>query len=216
MTALQEHFDIVLDLGFDYGADGGHGWDTTLVRLPSGYTYTNQRRSAALGEWQLGNRRLTVDELATLRGFFHAVRGRTHTFLYRDWNDYRAVQEPLPIDGSAETQLVKTYGLAINPWVREIHRPDADTVLIELATGGGDFVALEPGTDYTLGVGGVVTWLITPPEALDQVRWTGEFFVRARFDRDRLDAQFIAADGDEIGSRALYELGTLGVMEEPD
>jgi uncharacterized protein (TIGR02217 family) len=206
------HFDVVLDLGWDHGADGGEGWDTHVTVFPSGRTRRNQRRADAVGVWQLGGRRLNVSEYTYLKGFFHAMRGQAHSFLYKDMNDHRAEQEPLVADGSAEVELIKTYGLAINPWTRRIRKPQADSVLIELDDGGG-FEPLVGDVDYELDPStGSITWLITPPDAPQLVRWTGEFYVPARFDRDTLDAQFIAIDGED----ALYELGALGVVEELD
>jgi uncharacterized protein (TIGR02217 family) len=208
------HFESVLDLGVDYGSDGGLGWDTGIARFPSGREHVNQARSHALGAWQLGNRRLDVAEYNTLSDFFHAMRGRAHTFLYKDWNDHKVVLQPLVADGSAETQLIKVYGLAINAWSREIRKPSASTVVIDLDSGGG-FAALTAGVDYTLdATTGIVTWIGEAPDAPDQLRWSGEFFVAARFDRDRFDAQFIARSEDS--KESLYELGTLGVYEVPD
>jgi len=208
------HYDVVLDLGVDYGADGGLGWQTTVVAWPNGRSVRNALMADAHGAWQLGNRRLDVAERDQIAGFFAAMRGQLHTFLYRDWSDHRAVDEPLVADGGAVTQLIKTYGLSINAWVRAIVKPDAASVVIEHDTGGG-FAALTAGVDYTLDASsGLVTWLISPPDVPDQLRWSGEFFVRARFDRDRYDEQFIARREDD--EESLYELGPLGVIEDAD
>lgn len=206
------HFEEVLDLGVDYGADGGLGWDTGVVTFPNGTSHRTSHRSDAQGAWRLGNRRIDIAEFKTLSGFFHAVRGQAHSFLYKDWNDYTADNEQLPADGSATTQLIKTYGLAINAWIRLITKPAAASVLVELDSGAG-YAALAAGVDYTLdATTGILTWLGAPPDAPDLLRWSGEFFVPVRFDRDRLDAQFIARDED--GDESLYELGELGVIED--
>lgn len=208
------HYDEVLDLGYDYGALGGLAWDTTVIEYPNGQSRRNQNRSAARGAWQLGDRRVDGDTADTLDGFFHAMRGRTHSFLYLDWGDYLVTEQQLIVEGD-EAQLIKIYGLAINPWVREIKKPDAESVVIEINEGAG-WEALEAGVDYTLdATSGLVTF-DEAPETSAQLRWSGRFYVPVRFDRDKLDKQFLGIEERSSGGvvRA-YAIGGLAVIEEP-
>jgi uncharacterized protein (TIGR02217 family) len=209
------HFDVVLDIGFDYGADGGLSWDTQVIHFPNGRARRNMRRSVPLGAWQLGNRDIDAATLDTLQGFLHAMRGRAHSFLYKDWNDYRASDEALVLDGSDESQLIKTYGASINSWVRNIVKPNADTVVISYNSGSG-FAALTVDVDYTLdAVTGIVTWLLDPlPDTSDAMRWSGEFWVPVRFDRDVLSAQFLGFERRASGDELAYSIGALSVVEE--
>lgn len=204
------HFDVVLDLGIDYGASGGQAWATESIDFPNGRTRRNQNRSAALGVWQLGNRTIDQVQYAYLNGFFHAMRGAAHSFLYKDWNDYSVVQQQLPIAGET-AQLIKTYGLDINPWVREIRKPLPATVLIEYQP-ASVWLPLVADDDYELDAAtGIVTWLADIDTGA-LVRWTGEFWVAARFVQDMLDAQFVGLEGDD---RA-YDIGSLSVAEESE
>lgn len=209
------HYDVVFDIGYDYGAVGGQAWDTQIIAFPSGITKRNERRSAALGQWQLGNRTISDDQWSYIQGFLHAMRGRLHSFLFKDWNDYRAVEEQLIIDGSVETQLTKSYGLQINPWIRDITKPRVSSVVIEELR-AGIWVPLESGTDYDLDEStGVITW-DTPPDSSSVMRWSGEFYVPVRFDRDAVVAQFVSAEkrnGDIVHA---YAIGDLAVVEELD
>lgn len=210
------HFDELLDLGYDYGATGGHGWATTVIQYPNGRTRRNVERAIALGAWELGNRNIDLEQLEKIRGFFHAMRGRAHSFLYKDWNDFIAKHELLVIDGTYATQLTKAYGASINVWFREIKKPVPGTVLIE-AFEVGEWVALDPSGDYELDHStGIVTWS-TPPDTSAQIRWSGEFNVPVRFDRDQLDVQFLGVVKEADGERDYgYHLGGLGLVEEPD
>lgn len=210
------HFEVLLDVGFDYGADGGLAWDTQVVNYPNGGSRRNERRSVPLGQWQLGNRNVDASTLDYLTGFLHAMRGRAHSFLYHDWNDYLADNEPLIIDGTATSQLMKTYGLGINDWVREIRKPKATAVTIEYDQGSG-FTALTAGIDYTLDdTTGLITWLINPlPNMPDSMRWSGEFRVPVRFDRDVLSSQFLGLEERESSTERAYSIGDLVVIEEP-
>lgn len=209
------HFDEVFDVGFDYGASGGQSWDTQIIAFPSGVTKRNQRRSAAVGQWQLGNREILDSQWAYIQGFMHAMRGRLNSFLFKDWTDYSATEQQLVLDGSNTTQLIKTYGLSINPWIRDITKPNASTVVIEELV-GSTWVALEAGVDYTLDDStGVITW-DSPPDSGTAIRWSGEFYVPVRFDRDVVVAQFIGAEPRNGRLVHAYAIGDLAVIEEPN
>jgi uncharacterized protein (TIGR02217 family) len=210
------HFDAVLDLGFDYGADGGLAWDTLVIGFPNGRSRRNQNRSRPLGEWQIGNRDIDAATLHSLQSFHHAMRGRAHSFLFHDWTDYRATEQTLILDGGDETQLIKAYGLTINGWIRDILKPNPETVVIEQNPGSG-WVALEADADYELDAStGLVTWIMDPPDTGDAIRWSGDFWVPARFDRDLFTAQFLGAEERPGGRDAAYAVGGLAIVEEPD
>lgn len=206
------HYEQVLDLGYDYGAIGGLGWDTTVIEYPTGQSRRNQNRSAALGAWQLGDRRIDGDTADLLDSFFHAMRGRVHSFLYLDWGDYLVKEQQLIVEGDT-AQLIKVYGLSINAWVRDIQKPDATSVVLEMNEGAG-WETLEADVDYTLdATTGIVTF-DTPPETSAQVRWSGRFYVPVRFDRDRLDKTFLGIEEREGGDVRAYAIGGLAVVEE--
>ena len=211
------HFNEVLDVGYDYGATGGPAWATQIISYPNGRTRRNMDRSAALGAWELGNRNIDKAKLEYLRGFFHAMRGRAHSFLYHDWNDCEAVEELLTFDAD-EAQLTKVYGLSINPWVRDIVKPDVSTLVVEMLN-GSVWEELTVDTDYTIDSDtGILTWLDTNlPDTSDQIRWSGKFWVPARFATDTFDAQFLAIEERAEGEVDLaYHIGGLPIVEEPD
>lgn len=207
------HYDVLLDLGYDYGADGGLAWDTGIISFPNGLNVRNMRRSRPIGAWQLGNRNVDRETLDYLQGFLHAMRGRAHTFLYKDWTDYEAREEQIIPDGD-EIQLIKSYGRAINPWVRDITKPVASSVIIEMNDGSG-WVGLDPDTDYTLDDSTGLVTLAQSPESGDLFRWSGEFYVPVRFDRDVLSAQFLGYEERADGTREhAYAIGGLMIVEE--
>lgn len=209
------HYDVLFDIGYDYGADGGQAWETQIVRFPSGRALRNQRRSRAVGVWQLGNRTVSDAQWEYIQDFMHAMRGRVHSFLFKDWTDYRVVEQQLILGDTDEVQLIKTYGLAINPWVRDILKPVASTVVIEERT-GSVWTALQPGVDYELDDSTGIVTLATPPDTGDALRWSGEFYVPARFDRDIATAQFLGIEQRSSGPFHAYAIGDLAVVEELD
>lgn len=209
--------NALLDVGFDYGANGGPDNFGTTLEVVGGAVYANQKRAHPLGEWELGNRNLDKDVLALRLNHWHSVRGWAYAFPYKDWNDYAVTQQALVLDGSTTTQLIKTYGGFGNDYTANIILPVASTVLIEKQDGGvGDWVALEADTDYVLDAEtGIVTWAGSPPpSAPDAVRWTGEFHKRVRYGVDRFRAQFLTYETRGSTHQAIYAIGALTVREE--
>lgn len=209
--------NALLDVGFDYGAVGGpDNFGTELVVVGS-VTYAYQKRANSLGEWELGSRNIDAATLALRLAHWHAVRGQAYAFPYKDWNDYEVTQQALVLDGSSETQLIKTYSGFSNDYTTDIILPVESTVLIELQEGGaGPWVELEPDTDYTLDpLTGVITW----PGSLgysapDSIRWSGEFYKRVRYGVERLRAQFLTYETRGNTSQKFYALSALTVREE--
>lgn len=197
--------NVRLDLGYDYGADGGHAWNTTVVATAGGAVHTNQNWQDWLGRWQLGNRNIDKTQLDTLRGFHAGRRGRAHSFRFRDWNDWLATDELLTVVG-ATTPLVKTYEPdGPNPYVRSIRLPLASTITI---TRNG--LAY---TEFTVNdTTGLITWAGAAPNGV--IRWSGEFDVLVRFDVELVPAVFLAYEERDDSPLAIYQMGSVNVVEE--
>lgn len=209
--------NALLDVGFDYGANGGPDDFGTELVVVGGATYANQKRQHELGEWELGGRNVDAANLQVRLAHWRAVRGTTYAFPYKDWNEYEVTQQELVLDGSNSTQLIKVSSGFGNDYTADILLPVIDTVVIELQDGGaGPWVELEADTDYTLNATtGVITWPgSTGPAAPDKVRWTGEFYKRVRYGVDRLRAQFLTFEQRGATSQKIYALGALTVREE--
>ncbi len=203
-------FRQVLDLGFDYGATGGPQWDDEITANLAKRELRVQMGEDPQRRYELGNRQVLRDQHDYLRDFHMAMRGRRHSFLYKDWSDYQARNEPLALDGTTTTQLTRTYGAAINPYIREIQYIEASSFVLELDTGAG-FVEQVPTTDYTVDPDtGIITW-VSAPDAEDDARWSGIYFVRVRFDARQFASQFLVIDDDgEEG----YAIGSLPLVED--
>lgn len=106
---------------------------------------------------------------------FHACRGRLHAFRFKDWNDYRAISEPLaPVIGTmTPVQLFKTYYLGSQPTSRQIQAPVVGAVIKR------NGVAVAGTLDTGFG-------LFTPSSnwASGTYTWDGEFDVWVNFDSD--------------------------------
>ena len=209
--------NALLDVGFDYGATGGPDAFGTSLEVVAGAVYANQKRQYSLGEWELGNRDVSKAVLAQRLNHWHAVRGQAYAFPYKDWNDYKALQQELALDGSSTAQLIKTYGGYGNDYIANIYLPVPSTVVLEIQEGGvGDWIELELDVDYALDdETGIVTFAGSPgPAEPDKVRWTGEFHKRGRYGVDRFRAQFVAFEQRGNEDQRFYALGALTVREE--
>lgn len=196
--------NIRLDLGYDYGADGGHSWSSSVVETAGGGEVANQNWAHWKGRWQLGNRNIDKAQLDVLRSFHAGRRGRVYGFRFKDWNDWLATDELLTVSG-ATTQLVKTYEPAgPNPYVRTISLPVAATV--QVTQDGAAY------TDFTVSDStGLITWTAGAPTGV--IRWSGEFDVPARFDVELIPAVFLAYEERDEGPQAIYQMGSVNVVE---
>jgi uncharacterized protein (TIGR02217 family) len=170
-------YDVQLSRQVNVGFKGGPSWNTLVREMASG---KNRRRQ----DWALPHHRYTadytllspVDQNAILEAFI-AMRGQLHTFRFKDWNDFKAINQTMAVgDGTATPrQLTKTYSFGSANYVRTITLPVAGSVAV---TANG--VPL-PVTVDTL------TGLITPvgswPTA-QVIKVSFEFDVRVRFGAD--------------------------------
>src|SRR5688572_8345344 len=93
------------------GFSGGPMWSTRITPLASG----NETRNA---EWSMAHHKFTADYVLldprdqneVLHAFWVA-RGMTHSFRFKDWNDFKLTAQSLGTGdgGSTARQLVKTY-----------------------------------------------------------------------------------------------------------
>lgn len=154
-----------LDVGYDYGAVGGAGFATDIVRTRSGREYTNRRWAEALGRWELGLRNNVQGQMKDyLRDFHRAHGGRERRFGFKDWSDYQANDQALAPTGAKTVQLIKTYTAGSLTDTRTIALPVQGTV--SLARGGAPFAGWT--LDHDTGLLTLTADQITPISAITQ------------------------------------------------
>lgn len=102
--------DLLLDK-VAYGFQGGPTWDTTLVRLRSGYTKRNANRSLPLHRYGAPFNNISEADWQTVLAAFNACQGGAHSFRFFDRNDYKLDGEVIATATGAEqsVQLTKSY-----------------------------------------------------------------------------------------------------------
>lgn len=136
-----------LDMGVDYGSDGGPGFSTSIIAFPNGNEARNSHWAQDRGEWQLGQRVISKAKLEYLQAFFRARRGSFQGFRFKDWSDWQATNEALVITGANTAQLIKTYSSGADSQQRDIQKPVGASVSV--TRNGG---AYSPALDSTTGI----------------------------------------------------------------
>lgn len=159
-------------------------YDTNVVTLDNGHEKRNANRVRAQRRFACTWQNFRPEDFAELLALFHVCMGRAYAFLFKDWTDFEAVNEPLGLAPAASTpvQLTKTYAVGVGTdRVRNITKPSAE-----------GFVLYQNGTPKA-GTLDTTTGLFTPTTAWSTgqpLTWSGEHFVPVRFMSDEFPATF--------------------------
>ena len=136
------------------------------------------------------------EDLDKLIAFFRKMKGRAYTFRFKDWSDYRVVNQKIGTgDGSTTTfQVIKEYPVeGGTPTVRNI-KFLVDGTVKNVTVGG---VPQVEGTDFTVDYdAGTITFTTPPPTGSDIIVGEAEFDILCRFDTDDLE---ISLDAYRLG-----------------
>lgn len=169
--------NTILDDQVAYGFEGGPEYSTGTVDLDNGlqirdaaWRYPRHRYSASF-------RNVQEDVRDYLINVFNACRGKLHSFKFKDWNDFEAVNEPLQVvAGVTPVQLYKTYQFGQAYTIRVIQAVSATGFAVKDNTGNTVAGTLNPNTG-----------VFVPNVAWDMTKtytWTGEFYVWVHFTDD--------------------------------
>lgn len=122
----------------------------------------------------------TKKELEEIINFFKLVKGRACGFKFKDWLDYKAVNQNIAVaDGEQKSfQLIKTYNINNQLQIRKITKPKQVNVFIN-----NQSVVENININYN---NGIITF-DTPPEKDSIITASFEFYVPVRFDNDKIE-----------------------------
>lgn len=196
-----------------YESQGGPTYSTTVTSMASAIEQRNQNWQETLHEYDVSYGARTQDRVQALVSFFHMVRGRLHSFRYKDWTDYKSGdlgaaptdddQIITTLDGETSTfQLVKRYNHGSpNEYVRIISKPVSSSVLLSI-----DGSPLTEGADYTMDYTTGIGTLLNSPLIAGQLKGGYLFDVPVRFDIDRLPVSIITTRLQSAGQIPLVEV----------
>lgn len=173
--------DIRFPDDISYGAQGGPGFNTTVVITKSGQESRNQNWQEARIEWDVSTAVKDKNDAHTLLAFFRARRGKAFGFRFKDWSDYQATGEQIGTGDNSTTtfQLVKVYDDSLIQTTRNITRPVANTTKIY-------FDSVEQLTGWTVDTTTGIVTFDTAPSTNVAITADFEFDIPARFDTDKL------------------------------
>ncbi len=165
----------VFDEETDYGFEGGPAYKTAVVDLENGFDDRDSEWAYPKHEYSASFSNIKEENRDYIIAVFHACRGRRHSFLFKDWNDYEVEDEPINVEeGTLNTiQLYKTYTFGEAYTVRPIQALRIATIYNEAGTPVSGNLNLQTG-EFTPDV----DW------GTGQHTWDGEYYVWVRFDDD--------------------------------
>lgn len=176
-----------------YGSKGGPEFSTDIVATFSGHEQRNINWQEARGKYDISSGIKTETSFQQLIAFFRARRGRAIGFRYKDFADYRAINQLIGKGNGEhkEFQLVKHYVSGDHNYTRIINKP-VNNNFCKIYI---DSMPLEHGysVDFTTGI---VTFNLAPRSG-EEITADFEFDVPVRFDTDHLD---LSMDSFAVGS----------------
>lgn len=167
-----------------YGSTGGPGYSTDVVMTVSGHEQRNVNWEHARARYNVAHGVKNQMQLDALIAFFRARKGRAYGFRFKDWSDFKAINQNLGEGNGSITQfqLVKHYQDGGASETRVIHKPVEGTVNVYV-----DSILQEIGVtvDYEAGM----VSFSTAPASSAVISADFEFDVPVRFDTDSLSAR---------------------------
>ena len=158
-----------------YGATGGPMFLTDVVATVSGHEQRNSKWSQARARHNVASGVKTETQWQALIAFFRARRGKAVGFRFKDWGDFKAVNQPLLSLGGTQYQLVKQYVSGAVVSERIITKPVAGTVKLYRNS-------LLQASGWSIDTAtGIITTSLTGTLTVDF-----DFDVPVRFDTDEL------------------------------
>lgn len=168
--------DVVFPEVISQKFEGGPVFKTFVYTSESAYEQRIQVWEEPIYQYTVDAMALNRKEFEELLGFFYIVKGRQHSFRFKDWSDHYVEAQALGVvdQAPATLQAVKVYRTNNTSYVRKITKLAKDKVHVFI--NGVETQSVE--IDYQTG-------MITVHET-GLVSWTGEFHVHCRFDSDSM------------------------------
>lgn len=156
--------------------EGGPVFKTFVYSSESAYEQRIQVWEEPIYQYTVDAMALSKAEFEELLGFFYVVKGRQHSFRFKDWSDHYVQGQSLGVvdQTPATLQAVKVYRTGSTSYVRKITKLAQGEVHVFI----NGVETQNVDINYQTG-------MITVHET-GIVSWTGEFHVHCRFDTDSM------------------------------
>jgi len=192
-----------LDLGINYGAIATPSFKTEILEDGKGFEQRNPKWTYPLHTFQIGDRTINKELLDYLTAFFMKVRGKSRPFLWKNWSDYKAINQSIGIGDGIKThsQLVKRYGMS-NPLSVPITKPVSGSLSLTVVGINNTAWSLNANT-------GLVTFSSAPIGAI-AASFEFDFLVKSSVDNLNNRFQAIRLETGELA----YQIGTITLQQQ--
>lgn len=182
------------------GAIAGPEFSTAIFESNNGKEYRLQNFQESKIRYFLSFNAIKEQKMQELLSFFRIVQGRSQSFRFKDWLDYKIEKQIVATaDGiSTEFPIIKQYQIGENIYFRNITKPLLEHFQVWLAD-----KKLKDG--YSLNTEKGILCFTTPPKKGTKIMISCQFDIEARFDNDMLE---IAIEGQN-----LYNVSNLKIIE---
>lgn len=178
----------ILDEAVSYGFTGGGSYSTNITDLDNRFEERDENWMYSKHSYNASFENIQEEAQEYLIHAFHGAAGKLHSFLMRDWNDYKIRNQPIVVmPGTTDTiQLYKLYDLFAPAYrVRPIQAIDWRA---EDCVGQPVFqpVIKDSGNNPVAGTFNTLTGEFTPDAGWGGGQYTlsCDFLVWVRFDAD--------------------------------
>lgn len=196
------------------GAQGGPGFNTTVIVLSSGFERRNINWEHARQRWDVGYGVMERDggvndrDFAEVLAFFYAREGRAHGFRFKDWSDFELARQAIGVtDGSNdEFQVFKRYTSGGITHDRTLRKLVSGTLTVwvddvEISEGAGT-----SQYEVDLNTGLVTLGSTLAAQSGTDVEVEVEFDVPVRFDVDQLELSVLLYNAASVPSLPIVEI----------
>lgn len=187
--------EVQFPTDISYGATGGPMFLTDVVATVSGHEQRNSKWSQSRARYNVASGIKTETQWQALIAFFRARRGKAVGFRFKDWGDYKAINQPLLALGGNDYQLVKQYVSGAVVSERVISKPLSGSVKVYK-----DSILQASGWSIDTATG-IITTALTGTLTADF-----EFDVPVRFDTDELALSLDSFDAGSWNNIPLIEV----------
>jgi len=175
-------------------------FNTTIIKTKNGSESRNINWNTHKMKYNIINGIKTIDELNEITSFFRNVKGCGYGFRFKDWSDYSTTNQQIGSgDGTTtEFQLIKTYTISGNTYIREIAKPVISTVKVYLDN-------IE-STDFRIDLTSGLISFNTAPSSDVTITADFEFDVPVRFNSDMLEISLETINTGKIKELELIEV----------
>jgi uncharacterized protein (TIGR02217 family) len=173
--------NVSLPEEISYSAVGGPEFLTNVAILQNGFEHRNINWEAPRYSYSIGYDVLNLESAKKLLAFFNIVRGRAHSFRFKDWLDFEAKDQKLIRIENDKYQLSKLYKLNDQYFYnRRITKPKN----VEIKNGD---IKLIENDDYTIDYHSGIVNIDEKKFDMSKVTADFEFDVCVRFESDILE-----------------------------